>query len=135
MPLKKNMKFPKEKFFRKKGNIFGIGITGTPRSKLLMGIKLHLTKMRRSEAKIPLFITTPNPEHALFAKKDTRFKEILQKSDIAICDGVGLLASYEYLYRRNRDGGASNNQFVKFRRFLTALLYILEKRKTSDGIR
>ena len=90
MPLKKKLKFSGAKIFRKKGNIFGIGITGTPKLKLLMGIRDYLTKMRRSEAKKPLFITTPNPEQALFAKKDTRFKDILQKSDIAICDGVGL---------------------------------------------
>ncbi|MCX6714870.1 MAG: WecB/TagA/CpsF family glycosyltransferase [Candidatus Uhrbacteria bacterium] len=36
------------------------------------------------------FITTPNPEFLLLARKDEEFQKILQSSDLSLPDGVGL---------------------------------------------
>lgn len=36
------------------------------------------------------FITTPNPEFVLLARRDEEFKKILQSSDLSLPDGVGL---------------------------------------------
>lgn len=38
-----------------------------------------------------LFITTPNPEHIMLAQKNVAFKETLQKADLAIPDGIGVV--------------------------------------------
>lgn len=41
------------------------------------------------------YIVTPNPEIILAAQEDEELKSVLNKSDIAICDGIGLkLVSY-----------------------------------------
>lgn len=42
-------------------------------------------------------ITTPNPEQIILAQKDYRFREILNKSALAIADGVGLVAAARLL--------------------------------------
>jgi len=36
-------------------------------------------------------ITTPNPEQVVLAQEDKEFKEVLNKADLNICDGIGLL--------------------------------------------
>jgi len=36
-------------------------------------------------------ITTPNPEQVVLAQKDKEYLKILNNSDLAICDGIGLL--------------------------------------------
>lgn len=36
------------------------------------------------------FLTTPNPEFLLLARKDEEFRKILQSSDLSLPDGVGL---------------------------------------------
>src|SRR3990167_1701104 len=35
-------------------------------------------------------ISTPNPEFILLAREDSEFKEILNKSDLSLADGIGL---------------------------------------------
>ena len=36
-------------------------------------------------------ITTPNPEHIILAQKDYRFRNIINKSALAIADGIGVV--------------------------------------------
>src|SRR4030042_2265200 len=51
----------------------------------------------------PLFITTPNPEQVVLAQKDRKFKEILDFSDISLCDGMGLLVAHDFFLRKNHN--------------------------------
>ncbi len=46
------------------------------------------------------FITTPNPEFLVSAQKDRNFKEILNYSDIAVADGIGLIYAAKFLGER-----------------------------------
>ncbi|PIP17975.1 MAG: glycosyltransferase [Parcubacteria group bacterium CG_4_10_14_0_8_um_filter_35_7] len=43
------------------------------------------------------YITTPNPEFVMRAQKDEEFRNILNKSDIAIPDGIGLVFASHFL--------------------------------------
>ncbi len=43
------------------------------------------------------FIATPNPEMLLEARKNPQFKEILQKTDLNIADGIGILLASRFL--------------------------------------
>jgi N-acetylglucosaminyldiphosphoundecaprenol N-acetyl-beta-D-mannosaminyltransferase len=45
----------------------------------------------RIKSKLKFFISTPNPEMLVAAKSDTSFRKILNSSDMALPDGVGLL--------------------------------------------
>jgi N-acetylglucosaminyldiphosphoundecaprenol N-acetyl-beta-D-mannosaminyltransferase len=43
-------------------------------------------------------ITTPNPEQLVLAQKDKEFKEIINRSDLAIPDGAGVVWAAKLLY-------------------------------------
>lgn len=45
------------------------------------------------------YIVTPNPEMVVAAKKDKEFLEILNKADLAVPDGFGLILASRYLRR------------------------------------
>ena len=57
------------------------------------------------------YIVTPNPEFLMRAQKDDKFRNILNKADLAIPDGIGLLWASSFL--------KSKNKFV----YLSALYY------------
>jgi UDP-N-acetyl-D-mannosaminuronic acid transferase (WecB/TagA/CpsF family) len=63
------------------------------------------------------------------AYKDKEFKNIIQRSDIALCDGVGLLCAYEFLQNYN----ASGSLLMKYIKFVKSYLYILKNGSSSDG--
>lgn len=43
------------------------------------------------------YVVTPNPEFVVLAQKDKQFREILNRADLAVADGVGLLAAAKFL--------------------------------------
>lgn len=45
----------------------------------------------------PLVIVTPNPEQIVLAQKDKHFADILNQADVALPDGIGLVASMRLL--------------------------------------
>lgn len=45
-------------------------------------------------------IVTPNPEFVLLAREDREFQGLLNRADVAICDGVGLRYAAWYLGRK-----------------------------------
>ena len=66
-------------------NILGVDIENS------LTIDTVLEKIEAAiESKQKLFITTVNPEIVMAAKKDNEFKEILNKADLSLPDGVGL---------------------------------------------
>jgi len=49
------------------------------------------------EKKEKHYIVTPNPEFVMYARQDQEFKNILNKADLAIPDGIGLLWAAKFL--------------------------------------
>ncbi len=123
-------------FFRKYGNILGVSLTGTPKERLLKKINQYLAHKASFEAIIPLFITTPNPEQIVMAHKDMRLKRILQISDITLCDGVGLLAGYEFFLRaKNKSNLSNSSNLTNLPNFIRSLFSVLKKGCASDGLK
>ena len=64
----------------------------------ILGVRVNFIKLEQAvrwvEGRLkynkPGQITTPNPEQVVLAQKDDEFRQILNNSDLAICDGVGL---------------------------------------------
>ena len=71
--------------------IAGVKITKTTTSELLVQLREFL----RSEDQH--YLVTTNPEFVMAAQADSEFKEILNRADISIPDGIGLLWAAKYL--------------------------------------
>lgn len=69
---------------------------------------LRFLRYRISEAE-KFFIITPNPEIIILAEKDKKYAQILNSADLAIPDGVAVLAAEKFLKLE-----APNNQILKF---------------------
>lgn len=65
--------------------ILGIKVTTDPEEEILE----YLLEMVKKE-QIKLFITTPNPEIIVYARNHLSFKNLINKADLALPDGVGL---------------------------------------------
>ncbi len=66
---------------------------------LTLALKFILKGLKKASGK-PLFIATPNPEMLLAARKNPSFKKILQKTDLNIADGTGIIWASKII--RNR---------------------------------
>ena len=74
-------------------NILGINISTDSKKEILekISIFLDLTPSPSPRQERGAFIVTPNPEFLLDASKDEEFFYILNKADIAVPDGTGLI--------------------------------------------
>jgi N-acetylglucosaminyldiphosphoundecaprenol N-acetyl-beta-D-mannosaminyltransferase len=77
--------------------ILGINITTNSKSVILEDLQKFIVhgswfvdKKKKKTKKI-LTIVTPNPEQVICAQKDSHFQDILNRADIAIPDGIGLV--------------------------------------------
>ena len=62
---------------------------------------------------LPFFVTTPNPEILVNAYRDPSFRQILNNSDLAIVDGIGVLwASY---YNTLKIEGFWHKKYLKWK--------------------
>ncbi|MFC1710130.1 WecB/TagA/CpsF family glycosyltransferase [Patescibacteria group bacterium] len=78
--------------------IYGIGLSSTSRKRVLRFVRLNLEKYDKNGSHNRGFlITTPNPEHVLMAVKNSKFKDIINRSDLAIPDGTGLVQAVKFL--------------------------------------
>lgn len=75
----------------KKVDVLGIQISAITMSQALKEIG-GLVKDRRGH-----YIVTPNPEFVMQALRDGNFREIVNKADLALADGVGILWAAKYL--------------------------------------
>ena len=64
---------------------------------MLREIQYILVKFNKNEAKRAIFIATPNPEQVVLAQKDSEFRKIVNKADIKLIDGIGLLAADSFI--------------------------------------
>jgi N-acetylglucosaminyldiphosphoundecaprenol N-acetyl-beta-D-mannosaminyltransferase len=68
-----------------KKEILGVGITSATEEQILEYIFSSVKNQRES-----YYIVTPNPEILMHAHAHPEFKSILNKAEIALCDGVGV---------------------------------------------
>lgn len=74
-----------------KVNILGVRIDNLKKGEVWRKIEKYLSGQGQH------FITTPNPEMVVAAQKDKKFLEILNKADLAVPDGFGLILASRYL--------------------------------------
>jgi len=65
--------------------IVGLNLIGTSEKRLLDYLTARIIKGKKT------FVVTPNPEFIVFARHNPWFKLILDKADVAIPDGIGLV--------------------------------------------
>lgn len=63
-------------------------------------------KMAVSFEKVPFVIVTPNPEIVQAAKKDEKFKDVLNSADIVTPDGIGIVYASKFLGGNIRERAA-----------------------------
>jgi len=71
----------------------------------ILGVRIDDVAMNEAIARVEVMladdkkhqIVTPNPEFAMLAQKDEAFRQILNEADLAIPDGIGILAAAKYL--------------------------------------
>jgi len=71
--------------------ILGVGIDNLTEEEALQRIEGFI------ESGIPHQVVTPNPEFLVLAQDNPEFKEVLDKADLAVADGVGLLWAARFL--------------------------------------
>jgi len=74
--------------------ILGVTVVSTPEAEVLERVVRFLAGPRLTT---PLLIFTPNPEFLVEAQKDLSFKELLNKADINLPDGIGLVWASRFL--------------------------------------
>jgi N-acetylglucosaminyldiphosphoundecaprenol N-acetyl-beta-D-mannosaminyltransferase len=86
------------------GNILGINITISSKKQILEEIQKYLipptAKYPIQPKKSPktLFIATPNPEQIVYASGDRHFRDLLNRADITLPDGVGITWAIKFLH-------------------------------------
>lgn len=76
---------------RKRINILGVEIDAVNMNEAVQAVEGFLQDGEKHQ------IVTPNPEFIMQAQKDEEFRKILNSADLAIADGVGLLAAAKFL--------------------------------------
>lgn len=77
-----------------KKNILGVGITNASGNEILEYIVKNIENFKKK-----LFIATPNPEFLVRASKNSDFKNILNRADLASADGIGVIIAGKFLGR------------------------------------
>ena len=77
-----------------KKNILGVGITNATKKEILEYILKNIENFEKK-----LFFVTPNPEFLVLAHKNSDFKSILNKANLALMDGIGIAFAAKILGR------------------------------------
>ena len=86
------------KIARRQVDIFGVKIDSSSTSSLLRFVRSRLSKFpSESDKNEKFYIVTLNPEQVMRAQTDPVFADILNSSDLAIPDGIGLVAAHKFL--------------------------------------
>lgn len=88
---------------QKYAKILGIHLTSTSKEALLRKIEVDIKQKKK------FIIVTPNPEHVMLAQEDLDFRHVLNHSEVAVADGVGLIAANKFLNLK-----APKSIFVRF---------------------
>jgi N-acetylglucosaminyldiphosphoundecaprenol N-acetyl-beta-D-mannosaminyltransferase len=85
-----------------------IGSDAPPRAITILGVPVHPLTMGQAVATMRGFLAVPrlhqvatvNPEFIMAAQADRDFRQVLQRADLCLADGVGLLLAARWLGRR-----------------------------------
>jgi len=77
-----------------KKQLLGVNITVNSKDEILSEIENYLKGKTKSS---PFVIVTPNPEQLVYAKQDEEFLKLLNRADIAIPDGIGLVYAMKFI--------------------------------------
>ncbi len=72
------------------------------------------------------FVTTPNPEFIVETMKNSDFKKVLEKADLSVADGIGILWASTYLSKLEQ---AKSRDFACSRAFYTLLQTLFTPKK------
>jgi len=81
-----------------KKNILGVGVTDASKDEILEYIVKNLENFKKK-----LFVVTPNPEFLVLASKNKTFRDVLNRADLALIDGVGIMIAGKMLGRPLRE--------------------------------
>lgn len=77
-----------------KKNILGVGITNATKEEVLEYIIKSIENFKKK-----YYVVTPNPEFLVLANKNSDFKDILNKAELASNDGIGITLAAKFLGR------------------------------------
>ncbi len=87
----------------KSQKILGISLTINPKSEILEEIQKYLFqsvldgKRGIHMKKSPYVVVTPNPEQIVLAKDDSKFADIVNRADVKLPDGIGLIIALWFM--------------------------------------
>ena len=121
--------------------ILNIHITTAPREVILEEIKKYLfpggdgTVKKTKNSVKPLVIVTPNPEQIVFARVHPLFRDILNRADVALPDGIGIIGASRFLFPKMREGVQKPiTERIPGVEFVESLAAIASKRGTRIGL-
>lgn len=80
-----------------KKQLLGVNITQNSKEEILSVIAEYVHEGSGAMKKTPLVIVTPNPEQLVEASNNTPFQLLLNRADIAIPDGVGIVFGMKFI--------------------------------------
>lgn len=78
--------------------MLGVGITNASKKEILEYIVKNLQNFKKK-----LYFVTPNPEFLVLANRNDVFKNILNRADLALADGVGIIIAAKMMGKRLRE--------------------------------
>jgi N-acetylglucosaminyldiphosphoundecaprenol N-acetyl-beta-D-mannosaminyltransferase len=124
-----------------KQNILGVKVVSEDENKILEYIEKYLFSAKSGLSDTakkpvkPLVITTPNPEQIVLATQDSWFAELLNKSDVTLPDGIGVVIAGRFLPtmgKRNQGGRIRHR--VSGVDFMVKLTAIAADRRVRIGL-
>ncbi len=89
--------------------ILGIQVTASSKKYILEEIKKYLNRVSSFESRVskkgikPFVIVTPNPEQIVLAQQHKGFAQILNRADVALPDGIGLVTAMRFLNVKSKN--------------------------------
>ena len=80
------------------------------------------------------FVTTPNPEFLVETTKNAEFKKVLEKADLSVADGIGILWAATYLNKIVLDGD-TGSFFAAVKKQWQVVITLLQTLFTPNKIR
>lgn len=121
--------------------ILNISITTVSRKVVLEEIKKYLSSGRAGNGKQtqkhvrPLVVVTPNPEQIVFARAHPFFRDLLNRADVALPDGIGIIGASRFLLSRKHEAAQKPiTERIPGVEFVENLVAIASKRGIRIGL-
>lgn len=121
--------------------ILGVSVTTNKRETILEDIKEGLDVFAQSRHRAPAkrskprIIVTPNPEQIMYARKHKQLRDILNRADVALPDGIGLVWAARFLgYKASDTTDDETIARIPGVEFMEDLVQIAAKRGVRIGL-